>query len=298
MKCFCFLCNQHCYTSLTSDGARYSLIMKVISGSSESGLSQFSCFIIYIVLNFYMNRIHSKCLLVISSHKSSEKKTFVMVTWNLCWTSGFCLPNSTDHRSAQPHGWTLNSSSSRSSWRGLLFQARFLCWPVSHRIDRSSISCVWDKTWDGSHFSHEMHPRCPHVKQWYVCCTLMQAGPFISQRCCFRCSISWWIIKRTQWSTDKVQFSFLGTEPPLQSHILQPQLHLDPGSIQNRVLIRNMPRLWSSLTSRWSVLVNVDVISEGTLVLTLDSSSMIGLFCRQCSSFPLCREPVRAWEWI
>ena len=32
MKCFCSLCNQHCYTSLTScnDGARYSLIREVI----------------------------------------------------------------------------------------------------------------------------------------------------------------------------------------------------------------------------------------------------------------------------
>lgn len=33
----------------------------------------------------------------------------------------------------------------------------------------------------------EMHPPCVYVKQWYGCCTVMLAAPFVSQSCCLRC---------------------------------------------------------------------------------------------------------------
>lgn len=49
------------------------------------------------------------------------------------------------------------------------------------------------------------------LPRWYVCSTVMLPAPFISTRCSFRCSVSWWIIK---WSTDRVHFSSVGTDPP------------------------------------------------------------------------------------
>ena len=97
-----------------------------------------------------------------------------------------------------------------------------------------------------------MHSLCNDVKQWYVCCTVMLAAAFIWQCCCFRCTVSWWIIKRIQ----RVQLSFLGTEPPAESRRIASSYISNPGKTgQNRVLMRNMPRLASDLqTVRSAVL--------------------------------------------
>ena len=136
------------------------------------------------------------------------------------------------------------------------------CWPSISRSSRiktfqEPALVLRDKNLQQLSLSSEMRPRS-HVN------SDMFAVLLCWKPCCFRCTVSWWIIKRAQWSRDKVQSSFLGTEPPpcrAESYGLQ--LHLDPGKI---VLIRNMPR---PLMSR----------SRCPLGDDPDRSGMIRVFC-------------------
>lgn len=138
------------------------------------------------------------------------------------------------------------------------------CWPSISRSSRIKTSqepvlVLQDKNLQQLSLSSEMLPPRSHVN------SDMFAVLLCWKPCCFRCTVSLWIIKRTQWSRDKVQPSFLGTEPPCRAASYGLQLHLDPGKI---VLIRNMPR---PLMSR----------SRCPLGDDPDGSRMIRVFCRR-----------------